>query len=410
MPRIAKSASERLNTPLALVSGTALSVKPGTMYFSTPADSECTHLTALSCGHTSEKRKHPPIESRIEKNLGTWPMLCNEIWSDADFDICQVPNAVKFSKSVVVRRSNYKQSNFGHQNLLFILERDAVGGSADGVKLRFLVDSLHYPVWILSAYPAAGSRFERTRHVAIRRPRSHPFTTLAAIVLVASQLALAQTATKPADEDFANKSIEELMNVPVSSVARKDQKLSKTPAAVYILTEEAIRRSGATIIPDLLRVVPGVQVAELQSNRWAISVRGFNGIYSDKLLVLVDGRTVYAPSFSGVYWDQLLEIPLDTIERIEVVRGPGASLWGANAMNGVINIITKPSAETQGTQIVTGGGSSQTGALQARYGGALGHWGTYRVLGQYDSFASRSGSRNEFCPRPLNIRQRRVSA
>ena len=138
----------------------------------------------------------------------------------------------------------------------------------------------------------------------------------------------AQTSAKQTDDDFASKSIEELMNVPVSSVSRKDQKLSKTPAAVYVITEEAIQRSGATIIPDLLRSVPGVQVAEVESNRWAISVRGFNGVYSNKLLVLVDGRTVYTPTTSGVYWDQLLAIPLDTIERIEVVRGPGGAVWG----------------------------------------------------------------------------------
>ena len=214
---------------------------------------------------------------------------------------------------------------------------------------------------------------------------------LASLALLACQLAPGQTAGNQPDDDYANKSIEELMNIPVNSVARKDQKLSKSPAAVYVITEEAIQRSGATIIPDLLRAVPGVQVAEAESNRWAISVRGFNGIYSDKLLVLVDGRTVYAPSFSGVYWDQLLAIPLDTIERIEVVRGPGGALWGANAVNGVINIITKSSKESQGTQLVIGSGSAQTSSLQARYGGTVGQWGTYRVIGQYEGFAERPG-------------------
>jgi iron complex outermembrane recepter protein len=127
--------------------------------------------------------------------------------------------------------------------------------------------------------------------------------------------------------DFANQSIEQLMNVDVTSVSRKQQKLSKVPAAIYVITQEEIARSGATTIPDVLRMAPGVQVAQVDANRWAISARGFNDIYSNKLLVLVDGRTVYSPSFSGMYWDQI-DIPLDTIERIEAIRGSGGTMWG----------------------------------------------------------------------------------
>ena len=189
--------------------------------------------------------------------------------------------------------------------------------------------------------------------------------------------------------DIANKSIEELMNIDVTSVSRKEQKLSKIPAAVYVITQQAIERSGADTIPDLLRMVPGVQVAQVEADRWAISVRGFNDIYSNKVLVLVDGRTVYTPSFSGVYWDQL-DVPLDTIERIEVVRGPGGTVWGANAVNGVINIITKNSKDTQGVTVSAGAGSDHTGDYEALYGGSAGSGFSYRAFGHYSSFASRT--------------------
>lgn len=177
------------------------------------------------------------------------------------------------------------------------------------------------------------------------------------------------------------------MNIDITSVSRKEQKLSRTPAAVYVVTREAIQRSGATTIPDLLRIVPDVQVAQIEANRWAISVRGFNDVYSNKLLVLVDGRTVYTSTFSGVYWDQL-NIPLDTIARIEVIRGPGGAVWGANAVNGVINIITEHSSDTQGTRITAGAGSFQTGNYEARFGGKFDHFGTYRVFGGYASTSS----------------------
>ncbi len=203
----------------------------------------------------------------------------------------------------------------------------------------------------------------------------------------ASSSGNAQTPTS--GNDIANKSIEELMNIDVTSVSRKDQKLSKIPAAVYVITQQAIERSGATIIPDLLRMVPGVQVAQVEANRWAISVRGFNDIYSNKVLVLVDGRTVYTPSFSGVYWDQL-DIPLDTIERIEVIRGPGGTVWGANAVNGVISIITKNSKDTKGTTVTAGAGSQETADFEARYGGSIGSGLSYRAFGHYDSFGSLS--------------------
>src|ERR1700683_1203582 len=140
--------------------------------------------------------------------------------------------------------------------------------------------------------------------------------------------------------DLTQKSLEDLMNIEVTSVSQKAEKLSRTASAVFVITQEDIRRSGSTNLPDLLRIVPGVDVAQIDANTWAISVRGQNQRFSNELLVLVDGRSVYTTEFGGVYWDTL-DLPLEDIERIEVIRGPGGSAWGANAVNGVVNIITK---------------------------------------------------------------------
>src|SRR4051812_29596913 len=169
--------------------------------------------------------------------------------------------------------------------------------------------------------------------------------------------------------DLTEASLEDLMNVEVTTVSRKQQKLSQSPAAVFVITQEDIRRSGAANIPDLLRMVPGLQVAQIQGNSWAVSSRGFNAQFSNKILVLVDGRSVYSPNDSGVFWE-FRDTLLADLERIEVVRGPGATLWGANAVNGVINIITKPAAETQGALIVTGVGDQGQSLGAFRYGGA----------------------------------------
>lgn len=189
-----------------------------------------------------------------------------------------------------------------------------------------------------------------------------------------------------APNDLANKTIEELMNVDVTTASRKQQKLSKVPAAVYVVTREAIERSGAANIPDLLRTVPGVHVAQVEANRWAISVRGFNASYSNKLLVMVDGRTVYTPSFSGVYWDQI-DIPLDTIERIEVVRGSGGAVWGANAVNGVINIITENSSASTGSRIEASAGNFLRGSVDTRLGSKVNDNFSYRIFGDYRNYA-----------------------
>lgn len=181
------------------------------------------------------------------------------------------------------------------------------------------------------------------------------------------------------------------MNVEVTSVSRREQKLSQTPAAVYVIDQEDIRRSGARNIPDLLRMAPGVDVAQIDANTWAISIRGFNDRLASGVLVLIDGRSVYTPTTSGVFWDQL-DVPLTDIDRIEITRGPGGTVWGANAVNGVINIITRNTQGTQGIVISGGGGSQGTAQGLAQYGGAFGQIGTWRVFGDYSNQGNLTAS------------------
>ena len=145
-------------------------------------------------------------------------------------------------------------------------------------------------------------------------------------------------------EQLALASLEELMNMRITSADRKDERASDVSAAIFVITQEDIRRSGLTKLPEILRLVPGMQIDQVNANEWAVSVRGFNSMFSDKLLVLIDGRSVYNRGFSGVFWDGQ-NMMLSDIERIEAIRGPGGTAWGANAVNGVINIITKPAAE-----------------------------------------------------------------
>jgi iron complex outermembrane recepter protein len=182
-----------------------------------------------------------------------------------------------------------------------------------------------------------------------------------------------------APPDLTALKIEDLMNVDVTSAGKKEQKLSQVPGALFVMTTEDIRRSGATNLPDLLRMVPGLEVAQINPSTWAISARGFNGQYSNKLLVLIDGRTVYTPTFSGVFWDAQ-DVPLDLIGRIEIIRGPGAAVWGANAVNGVINIITKSARDTQRGMVTANGGTLEHIGGVIRYGGPIGNRGAYRVF------------------------------
>ena len=198
--------------------------------------------------------------------------------------------------------------------------------------------------------------------------------------------------------DLTQLSIEELMQVEVVTASKKPQPIKEVPAAVYVMTAEDLQRAEAVTIPEVLRLIPGVHVGTIDANKWAVAVRGFNGRYSNKLLVLIDGRSVYTPFFSGTYWDAQPLLFLHDVERIEVVRGPGGTLWGANAVNGVINIITKPAKETQGLQVVSGGGSEEQAFGGLRVGGRLGENGYYRVYTLYrqrdDLWQDRANVRN----------------
>ncbi|MCM8855953.1 MAG: TonB-dependent receptor [Candidatus Thiodiazotropha sp.] len=173
-------------------------------------------------------------------------------------------------------------------------------------------------------------------------------------------------------------SLDDLLEVTVTSVSRKAQTLSDAASAIYVITQEDIRRSGMTQIPELLRMVPGMHVAQIDANKWAISARGFNGRYANKLLVLMDGRSLYTPLYSGVYWD-VQDTVLEDVERIEVIRGPGATLWGSNAVNGIINIITKSTHGTEGGLISLADGSEEKALGTLRYSGKTTTDNTYRI-------------------------------
>ncbi len=168
-------------------------------------------------------------------------------------------------------------------------------------------------------------------------------------------------------DDYLILPLEQLLSMEVTSVSKKKQSLNEVAAAIYVITNEDIRRSGVTSIPEALRLAPGIQVSRMDANKWAISSRGFNSEFSNKLLVMIDGRTVYSPSFSGVYWDAQ-DTMMDDIERIEVIRGPGATTWGSNAVNGVINVITKSASQTQDGLFVAGVGDEEKSFASLRYG------------------------------------------
>ena len=195
-------------------------------------------------------------------------------------------------------------------------------------------------------------------------------------------------------DDLENLTLEQLVNMQVTSVSKKQTDLFKSPAAIYVITQEDIRRSGLNSIPELLRMVPGLDVARIDATHWAISARGFNDQYSNKLLVLVDGRSVYTPEFGGVYWSAE-DMPLEDIDRIEVIRGPGATLWGANAVNGVINIITKSAKDTQGGLLSVLYGTEDQPSTTIRYGGTIGTNLFYRAYVKYfnrEGFEDSSGA------------------
>ena len=201
------------------------------------------------------------------------------------------------------------------------------------------------------------------------------------LVLIACAASRGQS-PQAAPKDLTAASIEDLLNMEVSSASKKDQSVSHTAAAVYVITQEDIRRSGMTSIPDVLRMVPGMDVAQVNANNWAVSVRGFNDRVASRLLVLIDGRSLYSPDFAGVFW-QIQQLMLEDVERIEVIRGPGATLWGANAVSGVVNIITKKAKDTQGGLASIGGGMQERGFTSVRYGASADDRVAYRVYGNY---------------------------
>jgi iron complex outermembrane receptor protein len=197
-------------------------------------------------------------------------------------------------------------------------------------------------------------------------------------------------------KDVTELDMADLLKVQVTSVSKKAQALSDAPAAVFVISNEDIKRSGVTAVPEALRLAPGIDVARINSSKWAITARGFNGSAANKLLVLIDGRSVYTPGFSGVYWDAQ-DVLLEDVDRIEVIRGPGATLWGSNAVNGVINIITKRAEDTQGGLLTAGGGTRETGFGAMRYGKQLGEdsYGRVYMKGfQRDNFQSPNGNDN----------------
>jgi iron complex outermembrane receptor protein len=223
--------------------------------------------------------------------------------------------------------------------------------------------------------------------MTLNKNKEYGITTMRA-VCTGVLLLLAVNACAGNEPDYLDLPLEDLLSMEVTSAAKKEQRLKETAASVFVITNEDIRRSGVTSVPEALRLAPGVQVARIDANKWAITTRGFNNQFVNMLLVMIDGRTVYSPTISGVYWDAQ-DTLLEDIDRIEVIRGPGATLWGANAVNGVINIITRDAGDTQGGLLVAGGGNEEKANVGLRYGGSLGDSAKGRVYLKFndrDSF------------------------
>ena len=227
----------------------------------------------------------------------------------------------------------------------------------------------------------APARVPRGSRTGERRPR--PFggprasASIAALLLV-----IAGAASADAPVDVTDIDLDDLLEVQVSSPSKKDQPFADVPSAITVLRGEDLVRMGVTTLAEALRAVPGVQVARVSAHSWAISARGFNDTFSNKLLVLIDGRSVYSPIHSGVFWD-VQDVMIEDIDRIEVIRGPGGSLWGANAINGVINVITKRASETRGAYVSAGVGSEERRFGDLRYGFGTGGTGDARVYARY---------------------------
>jgi iron complex outermembrane receptor protein len=215
-----------------------------------------------------------------------------------------------------------------------------------------------------------------------QRTRSRWRSVAVAVAVCALVVGLRSRSAAAEPRDLTELSLQELMEVEVTSVLRKPERRTLAAAAVYVITGDDMRRAGVRTIPDALRLAPGVQVARIDANKWAIGIRGFASRLSRSVLVLIDGRTVYSPLFAGTYWE-VQDTLLDDVDRIEVVRGPGGSVWGANAVNGVINIITKHARDTQGLFATFGAGNEERAFGELRYGGKIGEHFFWRVYGKY---------------------------
>lgn len=194
-------------------------------------------------------------------------------------------------------------------------------------------------------------------------------------------LAAVSLANGQASGPLASLSLEQLLSLDLTSVGKKRERLDRAAAAVFVITQDDIRRMGATSIPEALMLAPGLLVARVNSRTWAITARGFNSVFSNKLLVMIDGRSIYSPLFTGVWWDQ--DVMIDDVDRIEVIRGPAAAIWGANAVNGVINIITRKTRQTVGSLLSVTAGTEDRSITRVRHGAEFGKTGAYRVYGQY---------------------------
>lgn len=239
----------------------------------------------------------------------------------------------------------------------------------------------------IARFPRQSDSVAGSRKIALAFP-------LAALLLGVSMHGQAFTLDAQNIDDF---SLEDLATIRVTSVSKRSELLAEAPASIYVITGNDIRRSSATTLPEALRLAPNLQVARVDARNYAVTARGFNSAFANKLLVLIDGRTVYTPLFSGVFWDAQ-DVVLEDIDRIEVISGPGATLWGANAVNGVINVITKPAANTQGALASVGGSKNEKNG-SVRYGGALDNGGHFRVYGKYadhDDVTRADGKSDEF--------------
>jgi iron complex outermembrane receptor protein len=237
------------------------------------------------------------------------------------------------------------------------------------------------------SYPALpiGRGTEEIGRDAIKYAAMRPSRQAAAVFGLLTLFTAQSYANSPQNDPETNAplkqlSLAQLGNVEVTTTSKEPETVWRTPAAIYVITQEDIRRSGVSSVPEVLRLAPGVEVARIDSNQWAVGIRGFGNSFSKSVLVLIDGRSVYTPLFAGVYWD-VQNVLLEDVERIEVIRGPGGTVWGANAVNGVINIITKNSKDTHGKLAAIGGGNVEQGNGRFHYGGGYGTNLNYRAYG-----------------------------